>query len=152
MIGNAFSLARGVALGGVRFRVGAFAMFLLPVGCDGPKPQSPVPPRQSSPHAWDVSVGNLMRSPQAYQNQLVRVRLDPGAYSISRNEVQFPSPIPGSPPAIVWECVILPSDDQSPIILVGRVTAVVRDHQPRTATVDWQVRVGDCTVAVATLP
>ncbi len=91
-----------------------------------------------------------MRTPEAYQNQLVRVRLNPGSYSVVRNEVHFPSPIGGVPPAVVWECVLtVPGDTGKSLVIVGRVSRVIYDGEFRTAAVQWQVRLTDCTVAVA---
>ncbi len=128
-----------------RVRISLFAMSLLSVGCGSSS--ATVVKFAERPHVWDVSVGNLMRSGKDYHGQTVRVKLQPLGYAVSGREVHYPSPIQGSPAAVVFVCRDLPQNDNGGgLEVTGRVTEIVYDRQPRTATVNWQVRVGDCTV------
>lgn len=129
----------------------------LPLGCEGHK-KEPEPPAEP-PRLWDVGLADLMRTGPHYVGKQVRVRLPAGSYTVSNphgphgvSAVCFPSPITWSPDAIVFECHSPPPNNEQTIIVTGTVDAIVYDGKPRTATVNWQVRVRQCTVIAEPLP
>jgi hypothetical protein len=142
---------RGIALTRF-FAFVALTFVALAIGC-GPPREEPRKGVVPIVRVWDVAVGNLMRSPSLYQSPdqryvyRVRVVLPAGTYSVAFRSIVFRYPtIVSEPPSIVFECESPPDNNSRAIVVVGTVAEVQRDGIRRSAGVDWQVRVSDCTV------
>lgn len=132
-----------------RRRWGAAVLLLsVAMGCHPPDPVV------AEPRVWDVSVGQLIRSAPSYVGEAVRVRLPADSYTVTDNAVSLKATGRNRPTTIVFYCRPrqVPEKTDHPIALEGVVPPVVHDKVWRSAGVDWETHVVNCTVTVLPTP
>lgn len=111
----------------------------------------PDPPPEVTTVAPGALVRNYRDTPNlandTWRDRRVSIRLDPGTYAVSGQEVHWFAFV-GRAPAIVFYCNHEPPSQSQTVVVNGICRGMIRDRKDHGPNIDFTVRVEGCTVMV----